>query len=398
MDLRISAEDHALQARARAFTEEHLFPLELPVEEGNGLPAETADRMKRLVVQARLNAINQAAEHGGQGHDIFQQTLINEELGKVSGGLWQLAWQPGYPLRHGTAEQVREYLAPSCRGERRGCFAITEPGAGSDPRGIAAVARRRDGRYYLSGEKWHVTCADVCDFMNVLAKVDGDADRLTLFLVDKRRPGVIVKRAPKYMHSFVFKHLEMAFEEVALGEEHILGGLSGIGKGLDFVKEWFVETRLQIGAHCVGMASRAADVALAYASERSVFGRRLRDMQAIEFMLADMATEIMAAKSLVYRVAWEAANTADRRLLHARASAVKLFCSEMASRVIDAAVQVLGGRGYMRENPVERLYREVRVHRIWEGTSEIQRAIIADQVKKRGLEIYAGWIARAGDQ
>lgn len=395
MDLRIPKEDRDLQEKARDFTEEYLYPLESPCDAGAGLPPETLERLKRLVLESQLNAINHALEHGGQGHNIFQQTLINEELGKTSCGLWQLAWQPGYPLRHGTPEQIRDYLVPSCGGARRGCFAITEEGAGSDPRGIASVARRRNGKYYLSGEKWHVTCADVCDFINVLATVDGDPDTLTLFLVDKRRAGVRVKRAPKYMHSFVFEHLEMAFDEVELDEAQILGGPAGIGKGLDFVKEWFVETRLQIGAHCVGMASRAAELALSYARERMAFGRRLQDLQAIEFMLADMATQIMAAKSLLYRVAWEAVHTRDGRLLHARASAVKLHCSEMASGVIDTALQVLGGRGYMRENPVERLYREVRVHRIWEGTSEIQRVIIADQIKKRGLGVYTDWVAQA---
>jgi putative spermidine/putrescine transport system permease protein len=214
MDLRIRKEDRELQEKAREFTEKYLYPVEVPCDERGGLPAQTLDRLKKLVIEWQLNAINQPREHGGQGYSIFQQTLINEELGKTSCGLWQLAWQPGYPLRHGTAEQIRDYLVPSCEGRRRGCFAITEEGAGSDPRGIATIARRRNGKYYLSGEKWHVTCGDVCDFMNVLAKVDGDADRLTLFLVDKSRAGVRVRRAPKYMHSFVFKHLEMAFDEV----------------------------------------------------------------------------------------------------------------------------------------------------------------------------------------
>ncbi|HYB10878.1 MAG TPA: acyl-CoA dehydrogenase, partial [Alphaproteobacteria bacterium] len=150
--------------------------------------------------------------------------------------------------------------------------------------------------------------------------------------------------------------------------------------------------RLQIAANCLGAAIRAADTANRYASERVQFGRPIRDFQAIEFMLADMAVEIMAAKSLVYRVAWEIDRGIDRKLIHARASAVKLHASEMAGRVIDKALQILGGRGYMRENPVERLYRDIRVDRIWEGTSEIQRAIIAGQIKKRGLTAYTGWV------
>src|SRR5262249_19318970 len=178
-------------------------------------------------------------------------------------------------------------------------------------------------------------------------------------------------------------------ENVELEERHVLGA---IGAGFELTKEWFVEARLQIAANCLGAAIRAAEVANQWATERVQFGRAIRDFQAIEFMLADMAVEIMAAKSLVYRVAAEIDHGMDRKLVHARASAVKLYSSEMAGRVIDKALQILGGRGYMRENPVERLYRDIRVDRIWEGTSEIQRAIIGGQIKKRGLGTFVEWV------
>ncbi len=220
------------------------------------------------------------------------------------------------------------------------------------------------------------------------AHVDGDADRPTLFLVDKALPGVRVKRVPKFMHTYVFEHPEFVFEEVELDASKILGGE---GQGLELTKDWFVEARLQIAANCLGAAIRATEIANAHAASREQFGRPIRDFQAIEFMLADMAVEIMAAKSLVYRVASEIDRGLDRKLVHARASAVKLYSSEMAGRVVDRALQILGGRGYMRENPVERLYRDIRVDRIWEGTSEIQRAIIAGQIKKRGLGPYVDW-------
>jgi len=388
MDLAISAEDLVLMRRAKEFAEGFLFPQEEELEMSGRLPQETLARLRHAVVAQGLNGINHSREDGGQGLTIFQQTLVNEELGKATGALWAIVWHPAYPLRFGTAEQKRDYLMPSCQGTRRGAFAITEPGAGSDPRLVQTRADRRGGKYYLSGEKWFVTTGDHADYLIVHAHVDGDPDKPTLFLVDKDRPGVRIKRIPKFMHTYVFGHPEFLFEEVELDEGKVLGG---IGQGFELTKDWFVEARLQIAANCLGAAIRATETANRYAGERVQFGRLIRDFQAIEFMLADMAVEIMAAKSLIYRVAWEIDHGTDRKLMHARASAVKLHASEMAGRVIDKALQILGGRGYMRENPVERLYRDIRVDRIWEGTSEIQRAIIAGQIKKRGLAAYTNW-------
>ncbi len=388
MDLTIPAADLELKARARRFAEAVLFPLEEELELNGHLPDATKARLKRDVVAHGFNAINHAKEHGGQGLTIFQQTLVNEELGKATGALWAAAWHPAIPLRLGTKAQISGYLVPSCKGDRRGAYAITEPGAGSDPRRVQTKAVRRNGRYHLEGEKWFVTSGDVADYLIVHAHVDGDPDKPTLFLVDKALPGVRVKRIPKFMHTYVFEHPEFVFESVELDESKVLGG---VGQGFELTKDWFVEARLQIAANCLGAAIRAAEIANAHAAERVQFDRPIRDFQAIEFMLADMAVEIMAAKSMVYRVAWEIDRGLDRKLVHARASAVKLFASEMAGRVIDKALQILGGRGYMRENPVERLYRDIRVDRIWEGTSEIQRAIIGGQIKKRGLGPYVDW-------
>ena len=389
MDLTNPAKDQAFKLKAKEFAESFLFPREEELEMAGRLPSDTLARLRQAVIDHELNGINHSRDDGGQGLTIFQQSLVNEELGKATGGLWSIVWHPAYPLRFGTMQQKREYLIPSCRGERRGSFAITEPGAGSDPRLVQTSADRRGGKFYLSGEKWFVTTGDYADYLIVHAHVDGDPSKPTLFLVDKNLPGVRIKRIPKFMHTYVFEHPEFIFEEVELDESKLLGE---VGQGFELTKDWFVEARLQIAANCLGAAIRAADVANRYASERVQFGRAIRDFQAIEFMLADMAVEIMAAKSLVYRVAWEIDHGLDRKLIHARASAVKLHASEMAGRVIDKALQILGGRGYMRENPVERLYRDIRVDRIWEGTSEIQRAIIAGQIKKRGLAAYTQWV------
>jgi acyl-CoA dehydrogenase len=196
-------------------------------------------------------------------------------------------------------------------------------------------------------------------------------------------------RTPRYMHTFVFEHPIVAFDDVRVGGDAILGQ---VGQGFDLTKEWFVEERLMIGARTVGAATRALELSLAFATERRQFGRPIVEFEAIGFMLADMAAELMAAKSMLYRVCWQAARGgAGRKERHAMASAVKLVCSETAGRIADKAVQVHGGRGYMREQPVERIWREIRVDRIWEGTSEIQRLVIANELRKRGADLYAGW-------
>jgi alkylation response protein AidB-like acyl-CoA dehydrogenase len=191
------------------------------------------------------------------------------------------------------------------------------------------------------------------------------------------------------MHTFVFEHPIIAFDDVRVDEDKILGE---IGQGYELTKDWFVEERLMIGARTVGAAIRALELSTAFAAERVQFGQPIASFQGVQFMLADMAAEIMAAKALLYRVGWEASNEVlSRRDLHGAAAAVKLVCSEAAGRVIDRAVQIHGGRGYMREQPVERLWRELRVDRIWEGTSEIQRAVIGNELRKRGPGLFTGW-------
>ena len=231
------------------------------------------------------------------------------------------------------------------------------------------------------------------DYIIVHALVDGDPGKPTLFLVDSEAPGLTVLREPKFTHTYVFSHRELRFEGVEVGADRMLGG---VGQGLELTKDWFVEARLQIAANCLGAAIRAFELADDWASRRVQFGVPIRKHQAIEFMLADMAVEIMAAKSMIYRVAWEIDQGIDRKVAHARASVIKLHASEMAGRVLDKAVQIFGGRGYMRENAVERLSRDVRVDRIWEGTSEIQRVIIGGQLGKRGTELFTGWYSPPG--
>jgi butyryl-CoA dehydrogenase len=326
------------------------------------------------------------AEWGGQGLSVFEQVLVQEELGVLTNALWDVVWRPANALRACTAEQRRRYLLPAIRGERRDCFAVTEAGAGSDPSMIETTATPDGDGFRIDGEKWYVTVGDVADFLIVQAKVP-PGDRHTLFLVDRDLPGVRVKRTPRYMHTFVYEHPEFAFEGVRVPASAVLGEVGG---GYDLTRAWFVEERLMIAARAVGGAERALRVASAFAAERVQGGRRIVEHQLVAAMLADSAVDIALNRALVLQVAWEADAGLDRKLLHAKAAMVKLAASEAAGRVVDRAVQVLGGRGYMRENPVERLYRDLRVDRIWEGTSEIQRLVVANEIAKRGLDGLLG--------
>ena len=335
-----------------------------------------------------MNAINHAESVGGQGMTLLQQTIVNEEIGHATGAVWSKVWQPPLCLRDGTDEQIERYLVPACRGDIKIAYLITEPGAGSDASAVQTTAVKRGDKYVINGEKWFATAAAQAQSVLRHVHVDGDPAKATVFFVDPRAKGFNINREPAFMQHTVSTHAEIELTDLEVDSADMLGE---VGQGFDLTKDWFVETRVAIAARCVGMAERATVIANQYASERVQFGKPIRDFQAIEFMLADMAVEIMAAKSLMYRVAAEIDEGVDRKVAHAKVSAAKLFCSETGGRVVDRALQILGGRGCLRENPVERLYRDIRVERIWEGTSEIQRVIIGGQIRKRGLEVYTGW-------
>jgi butyryl-CoA dehydrogenase len=381
MDLTLSAAQDDLRGRARALTES-IMAHELACEEQNGLSPDAHGDIADRVRELRLNAINMPAEWGGQGLGVFDQVLVQEELGRLTNALWDAVWRPANALRACTPEQRSEYLIPAIRGERRDCFAVTEEAAGSDPSLIETAAQRVDGGYRIDGEKWFVTVGDVADFLIVLAMVMPEREP-TLFLVDKATSGVRVLRTPRYMHTFVYEHPEFGFEDVRVPETAVLGG---VGEGYDLTRDWFVEERLMIAARTVGAAERALRAAVDFAGGREQFGAAIIDYQLIQGMVADSVVDIATNRALVRQVAWEADQGMDRRLLHGKAAVVKLAASEAAGRVVDRALQIHGGRGYMRENPCERLYRDLRVDRIWEGTSEIQRVIVANEVRKRGLD------------
>ncbi len=381
MNFRYTDEQLELRDRAAALARD-IMAYEEECEEHRGLSAQSLSEIRELTLRASLNAINMPLEWGGQGLSILDQVIVQERLGQLTNALWDAVWRPANALKHCSADQRERYLLPAIAGDRRDCFAVTEEKAGSDPSLIETVAERDGDSYKITGEKWFVTVGDVADFLIVQALV-GPERAPTLFLVDKNLPGVSVKRTPAYMHTFVFEHPEFVFDGVALGPEQILGEIGG---GYELTRDWFVEERLMIAARATGAAERALTLASDWANERVQSGRVIASHQLIGAMIADSTCDTALCRALTHQVAWEADNGMSRKLVHAKAAMVKLTASEAAGRVIDRAVQIFGGRGYMRENPVERLYRDIRVDRIWEGTSEIQRMIIAGEAGKRGLD------------
>ena len=289
---------------------------------------------------------------------------------------------------HADPDQRKRYLDPSLRGERFGAYAVTEPGAGSDARTLATTAVRDGDEWLLNGEKWFVTGPENTDFMVVQATVVDREQRLpTLFFVDYDTPGVRMTADPAYMHTYADRHPQFVLEEVRVPDAARLGA---VGAADDLTNEWFVTERIHIGARCAGAMERLLSLGVAWATEREQFGSRIFDFQGVSFPLADSAADASAARLLTREAAWLADSGADRKVVHAKASLAKLFASEAAFTCADRVVQVFGGRGYMRDNPAERYLRELRVDRIWEGTSEIQRLIIARSLERRGVDRVVG--------
>ncbi|MEX2647792.1 MAG: acyl-CoA dehydrogenase family protein [Alphaproteobacteria bacterium] len=388
MRIEFTSADKDVRARARELTEKHLYPHEVELDENDRLPPEVEAAIKRAVLAYGLNAVNHGKEDGGQGLSIVQQMIVNEEVGKSTGALWVRVWLPPMCLKDASPEQKRRYLRPACAGDIRIAFNVSEPGAGSDAGGIRTSAVLKGNTYVINGEKCFASGAEHVEAVLLHVNVDGDAKKPTLFIVDPKSEGFVIKRLPRFMQRSGHGHPEVEIRNLKVPAEQILGT---IGQGFELTKDWFVEARLAIAARSIGMAIRATELANAHAATRHQFGRPIRDFQAIEFMIAEMATEIMAGKSMIYRVAAEIDAALDRKAAHAKVSAIKLYCSEAGWRVVDKALQIFGGRGAMCENPVERLYRDVRLERIWEGTSEIQKVIIGGQIRKRGLDAYLGW-------
>ena len=381
----LSTEDLEVQARARVLIDE-VIPYEVDAELNDGvLPGDVKARHYERARELGLLATNMPAELGGGGYTMLQQVLVQEQVGRATNALgWMVTTPPQWFPPVATPHQLEKWIIPGVRGEASECYAITEEGAGSDVDAIQATARRDGDEYVLNGVKWHVTSYNDASYAFFQAKLTGGphAGEHAMFIVDLPTPGVRVVRTPAYSHSIDHHHPIVAFEDVRVPASHLVGAEGG---GMVFAYEWFRFERVMVAARCIGAADRLIEEATAFAKERVVYGTAIIDFQLIQAMLADSLTELFAARSIVYETARGIDAGTDVKVQHAHASMVKLFASEMANRVADRAVQIFGGRGYMRENVAERFFRELRVERIWEGTSEVQRLIIADQLAKRGV-------------
>ena len=386
----LSDADLELQARARVFADA-LIPHEEYAEAHEGeLPAGVAEEHRRRAIADGLFATNMPVSVGGLGCTALQQVLVQEQGGRVTNALgWVLATPPAWWPEVASDHALERWLLPTVRGDKTECYAITEEYAGSDVSELRATARRDGDDYLVNGVKWHVTSYNEADYVFVQAVLtDGPhAGEHAMLVVDRPTPGMEVVRTPAYAHTFAHHHPIVSFTDVRVPASHLVGEE---GAGMTFAQEWFRFERLMVAARCVGAAERLVAEATAFAAARIVGGVPLSDRQLVQAMLADSVTELFAARSMLYEVARSVDAGADRKVLHARCSMVKLYASEMAGRVADRAVQIFGGRGYMRENVAERFQRELRVERIWEGASELQRVIVADQLVKRGLGAIVG--------
>ena len=387
----LTAQDLVIRDAAAAFVET-LIPHEVEAELAGGvLPRGLADEHRRRAIELGLYGTNMPQSVGGPGCTALQQVLVQEQVGRVTNGLaWVMGTPPQWWVGVATDYQLQRWLLPTVRGEKHEAYAITEELAGSDLSALQAAARREGDEYVINGTKWHVTSFNLADYVFVQARLDGGphAGEHVLLVVDLPSPGVQVVRTPRYSHHIADEHPIVSFTDVRVPASHLVGGE---GEGMTFAHDWFRFERVMVAARCVGAAQRLVDEMTAFARSRKVDGRPLGEHQLVAAMLADSVTELFAARTMLYEVARSIDAGLDRKVLHGQASMAKLFCSEMAGRVADRAVQVFGGRGYMRENVAERMYREVRVERIWEGASEVQRLIVARQLLTRGAgELLGG--------
>jgi alkylation response protein AidB-like acyl-CoA dehydrogenase len=383
--VKIELSDTALQwqAIAREYADEYLQPHEIEAELNDGiLPDEITKRNKQRAIELGFSAIDVPRAYGGLELTLEEQAAIWEQLGRVTNALsWCFSEPQSWMFEACSEEQIENYILPMMRGEKKDCYAITESGPGSDVAGIEATATKDGGDYVLNGEKWYVTSGNLADFFWFQAILP-DEDDEALFLVDADTDGIEVIATPLFTHTYAAHHPTYRFKDVRVPASARVGKP---GDGMAFTHSLFRHERLMIGARSCGAMARLIEEAFEFANGRTVDGLPLTEKQAIQFMLADSVTELFASRLMTYDTARAVDRSVDLKVQHSRCSMTKLFVSEAANRVADRAVQIFGGRGYMRENVAERFFRELRVDRIWEGTSEIQRVIIARCLMKRGL-------------
>ncbi|MGJ7520885.1 acyl-CoA dehydrogenase family protein [Variovorax sp. LT1P1] len=383
-DFSVPSDTQLLVDTVRRFVTQEVQPLENETEALGHVPPEALKRVRGKAQELGLFAMNMPEDCGGGGLDNVTMCLVEEEFGKTSDALIRRVFGQVYPmLLPCNAAQREKYLLPTVKGDKICAMAITEPGAGSDAASISTTARLEGDRWVLNGGKHFISDGDIADYVIVMALTDKEKRArggITLFLVDKGTPGFTVNRVQPMMGHRGYGHAELSFDECSIPADSVLGEVGG---GFKLIMNSVAGIRLaHIGARAVGMASRVLEMMRTYASERKQFGQPIGDFQMVQQMIADSATEIFATRMMVLNTAWELDQGREPR---DKVSMVKLYASEMIGRVADRGIQVFGGMGFCKDLPLERIYRDSRVTRLYDGTSEIHRMLIAKAVIKNGL-------------
>jgi acyl-CoA dehydrogenase len=377
MDFGLTEEQRMLVDTVRAFVDAELVPYENEVERTDEVRPELIQQIHAAAQKTGLYAANMPEDLGGGGLDHVAFTLMERELGRTSFALQYAVHRPSNILRACNDEQKARYLLPTIRGERIECLGITEPNAGSDVKSMQTRAVQEGEDFVITGAKHFISYADVADYIILFAASGveetkrGPRKLITSFLIDKDTPGLTVTKGSRSVSHRGFHHCELVFDNARVNKRQVLGE---VHHGFDVANTWLGATRLTVAAQCVGRAQRALDMAVQWAATRKQFGQTIGKFQGTSFKLADMATEIECANLIVLQTAWKTEQGTAQDQDYAMA---KLFATEMLARVTDQTVQIFGGMGLMEETGVERLWRDARVERIWDGTSEIQRHIIS---------------------
>ena len=377
MNFGLSQEQEMIVSTVRSFVENEIYPHEELVERSGEVPKEIADEIKRKTLELGFYACNFPEEVGGAGLSHLEFALVERELGRGSMALNHFFGRPQNILMACDGDQRERYLLPAIRGEKMDALGMTEPEAGSDVRGMKCTAVKSGGDWVVNGTKHFISGADHADFIIVFIAtgVDetprGPKKRLTAFLVDRDTPGFVIRDGYRSVSHRGYKNCILDFDDCRLPDAQVLGEVDG---GFAVMNEWLYATRITVATMSVGRARRCFDYALNHAAERKQFGQQIGKFQGVSFQIADMITEIDAADWLSLSAAWRL----DQNLpANREIASAKLYATEMLARVTDITLQVFGGMGLMDDFPIERFWRDARVERIWDGTSEIQRHIIS---------------------
>ena len=377
IDFTLTDEQQMLVEMTHDFVENEMLPHEETLERTDALPPELAESLKKRAIELGLHACNLPENVGGGGLDAVSVMLIEKELGRTSLALAECAHRPLNILASCEGEQVTKFLEPTVLGEKRDCIAMTEPGSGSDLRGMKCKAVLDGDEWIINGEKHFISQASVSDYCVLFAATGEEKTdrvpkkRISAFLVDFSDPGVEVAPGYKNVSHRGYTNNILRFDNARIPKWRIMGPE---GDGFRLVNQWLGPTRLTVAATCVSRAERAFEIALNYSVSREQFGQKIGKFQGVSFPLADMATEIKMANLMLLETAWK---IDQRNVTPEDCAMTKLFCTEMLSRIADQALQTVGGMGLMEDLPLERIWRDARVERIWDGTSEIQRHIIS---------------------